>query len=165
MKSRANRLFLVILVVFAASQKLDINGIQTLLAIGGNFYNDLFRLVLAKIPLVIGFAWVGMLFSTTTITQRHYISRFALKPVYTAALAVLVVVLSDFAMADATLNLQYSHWYNSIAPLPNYFYWLIISFFLTWLGFKLKLFATKLPAVAFHAVFAQLLLFALLSFS
>lgn len=150
------------ILVVIATIIIEIVGVETGMIFGEYIYSSVLQSLIKNVPLAIGFAWLGMLFSTTTLTQRIYIERFSVKPIMAAAIVALLMVLFDWILEPAAIELNYWQWSKSGIPLQNYLAWFVFSFIFSFPGNKLKIFDFKLPAIALHAFFAQIIYFVII---
>ena len=136
-------------------------GVKTGLIFGEYVYGSVLKPAISQVPLAIGFAWMGMLFSSTSVTQRFILNHYSLKPVGAAAVVALCMVLFDFMMEPAAVKLNYWDWEGATIPVQNYLAWFLISLVLAWSGFRLKVLSARMPRFAFHAYFGQIFYFLL----
>lgn len=136
-------------------------GVKTGVIFGEYVYGETLLPQLFGVPVAIGFAWLCMLLCTVAVLQRA-IPRFANTNIVLASSAIAaVMVLFDFAMEPAAMALGYWNWAGDVVPYQNYLGWFVISFLFSIVGLELKLFREKLPPLAVHAFFAQLIYFAM----
>lgn len=138
--------------VIIASIFIEWIGVKTGIIFGSYRYGTILKPFIDKVPIAIGFAWLGMLLSSITVSQKLF-----QKPYFIIVIsAALFMTIFDFFMEPAAIKLQYWTWTTDIIPFQNYLAWFIISLFFLLVGFKLKLFNTKINNIPFHAYFAQL---------
>jgi putative membrane protein len=136
-------------------------GVKTGVIFGEYIYGETLLPQLFGVPVAIGFAWLCMLLCTVAVLQRA-IPRFANMNIVLASSAIAVVmVLFDFVMEPAAMALGYWNWAGNTVPYQNYLGWFVISFLFSLFGLKMRLFQEKLPPLAVHAFFAQLIYFAM----
>ncbi len=152
-------LWSILIVTFTLS--IEIIGVNTGLVFGDYSYGEILRPFLYKTPVVIGFAWLSMLISSTALTRTFLRAKFTDNRFKTAFIVATVMVVFDFFMEPAAVKLGYWSWQSEIIPIKNYISWFLVSFLFSMIATKWRLFSTRLTPVAFHAFFAQLLYFIL----
>ena len=159
---QAIRFWFWIAVVFLGGLLAEIAGVITGSVFGQYHYGDVLRPQIAGVPLAIGFAWLGMTLSSMAVAQCLLPT---LRPLWLAALlSAAGMVLFDFFMEPAAVKLGYWQWENSAIPLQNYLAWFFLGGVFAALGVGLRLFEGRLPRVAFHAYWAQLIYFIIIHF-
>jgi len=152
------------LFVIVASFLLEFIGVQTGAIFGEYFYLDTLQPVLGSVPLVIGFAWLGMIISSIALAQRITYSRTK-SHFLVALLAAVFMVIFDFFMEPAAMKLGYWRWTENTIPLRNYLAWFVFGGIFSYIGVRLGLFKRKISIVAVHAYVAQLLYFLIVNLS
>lgn len=134
-------------------------GVKTGVIFGNYIYGETLQPQLFNVPIAIGFAWLCMLLCTIAVLQRVF-PRFAnTNMILTSSTIAIGMVLFDFIMEPAAIALGYWKWAGDWVPYQNYIGWFVISFVLSSFGLKMKLFQEKLPSIAVHGFFAQLIYF------
>ncbi len=136
-------------------------GVRTGRIFGHYHYGEILQPMLYGVPLAIGFAWLCMLLTSVAVFQRLSPKALQSNAVTFASGAAVFMVLFDFIMEPAATVLNYWNWKDGLIPVQNYIAWYVISFLFVIFGRSLGLFRKKLPLIAFHAYFAQLIYFAL----
>ncbi len=127
-------------------------GVKTGIIFGSYRYGTILKPFINKVPIAIGFAWLGMLLTSIAVSQKLF-----QKPYFIIVIsAALFMTIFDFFMEPAAIKLQYWNWTTDIIPFQNYLAWFIISLFFLLVGFRLKLFNRKINNIPFHAYLAQL---------
>jgi len=147
--------------VIIASIFIEWIGVKTGIIFGSYRYGPILKPFIDKVPVAIGFAWLGMLLSSISVSQKLFQKPYLIIVIF----AALFMTIFDFFMEPAAIKLHYWKWTTEIIPFQNYLAWFIISLFFILVGFKLKLFNAKINNVPFHAYFAQLGYFLLVHLS
>lgn len=123
-------------------------------------YGETLQPILSGVPIAIGFAWLGMLLTSAAVAQR-ILPKFSNYSTLIQAVSIsFLMVLFDVVMEPAAMKLIYWTWLGaSSIPIQNFIAWFVISFFFAMTGVRIGLFKEKLPAIVFHAYFAQLIYF------
>jgi putative membrane protein len=151
------------LIVFAGSVFVEYLGVQTGIVFGTYSYGTTLKPTVGSVPLVIGFAWLSMLLSSMAVMER-LLGRFGTVPLVLKALTVsLLMVIFDYIMEPAAVELGYWSWEGGIIPVQNYLAWFIISFVFVILAYGLNLFKKGVPVISRHAYYAQLMYFVLVN--
>jgi putative membrane protein len=134
-------------------------GVKTGKIFGHYAYGATLQPILFGVPIAIGFAWLCMLLTSTAVMQRILPKFFNYHFLIQAISISLLMVLFDIVMEPAAMKLGYWNWQDGSIPLLNFIAWFVISFVFAVIGLRLRLFKAKLPAIVFHAYFAQLVYF------
>jgi hypothetical protein len=145
--------------VIVVSFLIELAGVKTGAIFGAYEYGKTLLPTIAKVPIAIGFAWLGMIMSSAALAQRLFFSRLVGKPHRMALVIALLMVSFDFFMEPAAMRLGYWSWQDGAVPLQNYLAWFVLGYIFAHLGWRLGLFTQKQPALAMHAYFAQLVYF------
>ena len=157
-KIRLKLLFWAIL-VFVTSFALEWLGVKTGIIFGHYAYGETLQPIVFGVPIAIGFAWLGMLLTSTAVVQR-ILPKFSNYHFMVRAVSIsLLMVLFDIVMEPAAMKLGYWTWLGGSIPIQNFIAWFMISYFFVMIGLRMKLFKEKSPAIVFHAYFAQLIYF------
>ncbi len=155
-------------IVAISCYSLEFIGVKTGLIFGHYYYTDVWIPAFRGVPLAISFAWLGMLLTSFGLMQR--LALLQTRPVWMRALAVAVLMtIFDVFMEPVAVKLNYWQWLDKtghsffVAPLQNYFAWFVISYVLAFGAMRQGLFAEKMPRVALHGYWAQLLYFAMVA--
>jgi hypothetical protein len=140
-------------------------GVKTGLIFGEYIYGTNLPPYIGSVPVAIGFAWLGMLLASVTLGQKLFPHFFRGNSLQSAFLAATFMTLFDAFMEPAAIRLGYWTWHSGVIPLQNYGAWFLVSFSLTWIGFRMGLFQRKLSPLGIHAYAAQLIYFILVYFS
>jgi putative membrane protein len=153
------------LAVFVLSFIIETIGMKTGLIFGEYLYGPVLKPQISGVPIAIGSAWFTMLICSAAITQKYEKTRVILKPVAQVFLIAFLMLLFDFIMEPAAIKLNYWRWESDFIPIQNYIAWFILGFLFSTLGSVLGVFKNRIPPVALHAYFAQLIYFVLIIFS
>ncbi len=147
------------ILVIIASYFIEWLGVISGQIFGHYAYGDTLQPILFDVPIAIGFAWLCMLLTSTAVVQR-ILPKFSNYHFITQAISIsLLMVLFDLVMEPAAMKLGYWNWLDGSIPIQNFIAWFGISLFFALIGLRMKLFREKLPALVFHAYFAQLVYF------
>lgn len=135
---------------------IELAGVKTGAIFGSYFYGETLQPALWEIPLVIGFAWLGIIISAAVISQRLMPERFSRRPFLIAVCIAMLMVIFDVLMEPAAMKLGYWTWYEGIVPWRNYLAWFVFGFILSYIGLRLGLLMEKSLPLAVHAYVAQL---------
>ncbi|MDZ7401880.1 MAG: carotenoid biosynthesis protein [candidate division KSB1 bacterium] len=147
------------MLVIIASFWIEWLGVKTGKIFGNYAYGETLQPILLGVPIAIGFAWLCMLLTSTAVVQR-ILPKFSSYHFILQAISIsLLMVLFDIVMEPAAMKLGYWTWLGDSIPIQNFIAWFMISFIFAIIGLRLRLFQAKLPAIVFHAYFAQLVYF------
>ncbi|MGH7452319.1 MAG: carotenoid biosynthesis protein [bacterium] len=135
---------------------IELAGVKTGIIFGLYFYGETLQPTLWKIPLAIGFAWLGMIISAAVISQRLLPARFSRRPLLMAACIAILMVIFDVFMEPAAMKLGYWIWHEGVVPWRNYLAWFVFGFIFSYIGLRLGLLMEKSSPLAMHANVAQL---------
>lgn len=159
-KTRLRLLFWSILVILA-SFLIEWLGVKSGKIFGHYAYGETLQPILFGVPIAIGFAWLCMLLTSTAVVQR-ILPKFSNYHFIIQAISIsLLMVLFDLVMEPAAMKLGYWTWLEGSIPIQNFIAWFGISLLFAMIGLRMKLFQLRLPAIVFHAYFAQLIYFGL----
>lgn len=134
-------------------------GVKSGRIFGSYQYGTTLQPVFQGVPMAIGFAWLVMLLSSTAIWQRLQ-ERLLFKNKFIAATGIAsLMVIFDLVMEPAAMKLGYWNWAGNHIPIQNYLAWFIISWSMIYIALKSEIFDKKMPSIAVHAYFAQLVYF------
>ena len=152
------------LLVIVGGYWIEWLGIHTRCIFGSYSYGEVLQPNVFGVPIAIGFAWLCMLLSSVAVIQRLYPNYGRLNIYLFGVMISLFMVIFDGVMEPAATRLGYWNWHSDVIPVQNFVAWFSISFIFALFGLKLGLFYQKLPGVAFHAFFAQLIYFGMVIF-
>jgi putative membrane protein len=147
------------MLVIIGSFAIEWLGVKTGKIFGHYAYGETLQPILFGVPIAIGFAWLCMLLTSTAVMQRILPKISNYHFVIQAISISLLMVLFDIVMEPAAMKLGYWTWLGGSIPIQNFIAWFVISFVFAIIGLRLCLFKVKLPAIVFHAYFAQLVYF------
>jgi putative membrane protein len=153
-------LFLIwAILVIVGSFAIELLGVKTGNIFGPYAYGETLRPIMFGVPIAIGFAWLSMLLTSSAVVQR-ILPKFSNFHFVIQAISIsLLMVLFDIVMEPAAMKLDYWTWLGGSIPIKNFIAWFVISLFWAIVGVRIGLFKEKLPAIVFHAYFAQLIYF------
>ena len=163
--SANRRWWLWLAFVFVASIALEWVGVKTGKVFGDYHYGSVLKPFIGPVPLAIGFAWILMTLSGLALAQRALRDRAGEQIFAAAGLTAFFMLIFDLFMESAAMRLDYWQWANGVVDLANYRVWFVGGFIFTWLGLKFKALPKRIPSLAIHAYFAQLLYFILVNLS
>jgi putative membrane protein len=147
------------ILVIVGSFVIEWFGVRTGKIFGLYFYGEALQPILSGVPIAIGFAWLCILLTSVAVVQR-ILQKFSNYHFIIQAISIsLLMVLFDIVMEPAAMKLSYWTWLGDSIPIQNFIAWFVISLLFGLIGLPLNLFKEKLPAVVFHAYFAQLIYF------
>lgn len=149
------------MLVIIGSFLIEWLGVKSGKIFGHYAYGETLQPILFGVPIAIGFAWLCMLLTSTAVMQR-ILPKFSSYHFIIQAISIsLLMVLFDIVMEPAAMKLGYWTWLGGSIPIQNFIAWFGISFIFALIALPMDLFKTKLPAIVFHAYFAQLIYFGL----
>ena len=162
------------ILVVAGCYWIEFIGVKTGVIFGEYAYTGVWTPSYKGVPFAIGFAWLGMLLSSFACMQAARsgalsATLFGRSPALQAAFVAAQMTVFDVFMEPVAVKLHYWGWAGQsdaaffVAPLQNYAAWFIIGYALAFLALRLGLFQRAMPRVAFHAYWAQLLYFAMIT--
>ena len=153
-------LFVIISSIFVESL-----GVKTGMIFGEYQYGENLPPYIASVPLAIGFAWLGMLFSSMSLVSILLPKSWLRHDVVLILGTALFMTLFDFFMEPAATKLQYWIWQDGDIPFKNYVAWFIISYIFAWIGVQLKVLTENISVMGTHAYLAQFIYFIMIYFS
>lgn len=149
------------ILVIIASFLIEWLGVKSGKIFGHYAYGETLQPILFGVPIAIGFAWLCMLLTSTAVVQRLLPKLSSYHFIIQAISISLLMVLFDLVMEPAAMKLGYWIWLDGSIPIQNFIAWFGISLIFALIAVAMSLFKAKLPAIAFHAYFAQLIYFGL----
>ena len=125
-------------------------------------YGQILQPQLDAVPIAIGFAWLLSVIGAVGCAQQILGDRYYQKKARFLTASVLMLVLFDFFMEPAAIELGYWSWLEGTIPLQNYFAWFFIGGILVLCGDRLGLFQKRYSPLACHFYIAQVLYFGLI---
>ena len=153
------------LLVFAVGIGVEVLGVQTGWIFGAYIYGDLLKPFIARVPVAMGFAWLGMLLCSAAVAQRVPETKVTRSALGQVLLIALLMLLFDLLMESAAVKLGYWRWLDGTIPFRNYLAWFLISLVFAYLGVRMGIFREKVPSFVAHAYVAQLMYFGLAGLS
>ena len=136
-------------------------GVRTGQIFGAYMYGQTLRPSIDGVPICIGCAWFVMLVASVTVVQTITPKSVVKSTIKLALCVSLLMVIFDLFMEPAAGMLGYWIWTDNHIPLQNYLAWFGVSFIFAMIGISVGLFSQRLPRIAFHFYFAQLIYFGL----
>ncbi len=147
---------------------LEWYGVHSGKVFGPYAYGKVLQPQLLKVPVVIGFAWLTMILSSTGVMEwivcrfdRTCPLRFRSAGVKVILIALLMVFF-DWVMEPAAVRLDYWRWLEEEIPLQNYSAWFVFSLLYAAAALRLGLLKNGWPALARHVWLAQIIYFMLI---
>lgn len=155
-------------IVTVATYIIEFIGVKTGLIFGHYAYTDVWIPAFRGVPFAIGFAWLGMLLTSFGLMQR--ITALENRSIWLKAFVIAILMtIFDIFMEPVAVKLNYWQWIDKtghaffVAPMKNYLAWFVISYVLALGALRVGLFAQKMPRVALHGYWAQLLYFSMVA--
>ena len=148
--------------VIVASFGIEWFGVRTGKIFGAYVYGQTLQPSIEGVPISIGCAWFVMLIASMAVAQTIAPKSVARSAIKSACFVALLMVCFDLLMEPAAVKLNYWIWVNNHVPLQNYLAWFGLSFLFVTIGLQMGLFRQRLPRIAFHSYFAQLVYFGLI---
>ncbi|MDF1572577.1 MAG: carotenoid biosynthesis protein [Bacteroidales bacterium] len=143
------------LVIYSGGFIVEIAGVNTGLIFGSYEYGPTLGPQLFHTPLIIGVNWLMLVYASLVIT-----SRFIEKRYFRVLVAAVLMVVYDFALEPAAIDLDMWDWGGPV-PMQNYIAWLVISLVLVWFADRTG-FVNRENKIAAPLFFVQLGFFILL---
>ena len=118
-----SRFVIFILIVIALTSIAEWTGIHTSLLFGHYAYGNTLGFKLNGVPLIIGFNWFLLIYSTGVAMQRSPIKSKWIRLVTGA----LILVTLDLLIEPVAVCFNYWHWAGGIVPITNYITWFLLS--------------------------------------
>jgi putative membrane protein len=123
------RFWLVSFLIFLAGIAVEIAGVSTGLLFGEYSYGNTLGPKIFHTPVMIGVNWFLLVYSTLSIVDRYIET-----PYFRAVAAAVLMVVYDFALEPAAIQLDMWTWAGGAVPLQNYLAWFIIAFIFNYVG-------------------------------
>jgi len=143
-------------VIFSAGIILEIIGVNTGLIFGEYEYGPTLGPKIFHTPVMIGVNWLMLVYASLVVT-----SRFIEKSYYRVLIAAAMMVVYDFALEPAAIDLDMWNWGGAV-PMQNYIAWFVISFVLLLFADRTH-FINRDNKIAAPLFFIQLVFFILLN--
>jgi uncharacterized membrane protein len=151
------------ILIVIAGLGLEWFGINHSWLFGAYHYKPTLQPQIDRVPLAIGFAWLGILLSAGGFAQ-WLLQRQNSKSFFAQAfLTALLMTAFDAMMEPAAVRLQYWIWQSSTIPMRNYLIWYLAGQIFSLSFLLLGLYSIPLPRLLRHAFTAQLLYFLLVN--
>ena len=160
-QQQRTQLILWSLYVVIGSFGIEWLGVRTGQIFGAYTYGQTLRPFIDSVPVCIGCAWFVLLIASAAVVQTIAPKLLLKSPIKLAVCISLLMVFFDLFMEPAAGMLDYWIWEDNRIPLQNYLAWFGVSFMFTIIGISGGLFSQRLPQIAFHFYFAQLIYFGL----
>lgn len=146
-----------LLLVGVAGYGVEVLGIQTGFPFGNYVYGKNLGVKIYDTPLLIGLNWAMLIYCTSRIFN-------VFKPIYLqAGIGAALMLLYDFALEPAAIELGLWQWQGNSIPMSNYISWFIISFIMHWAILK---FLPKSPnKIAMPLYLIQFIFFVIINLS
>ena len=150
--------------VIVVSFGIEWLGVQTGAIFGEYTYGQTLRPSIGGVPISIGCAWFVMLIASTAVAQKIAPKSLTENRLHLACVVAVLMVCFDLLMEPAAVKLDYWTWLDNNVPLQNYLVWFGLSFIFATIGLQTGVLRQKLPPIAVHFYFAQLIYFGLVVF-
>jgi bisanhydrobacterioruberin hydratase len=162
-KYRTNLIYYFTFVI-VVSWLVEFVGAKTGLIFGHFTYGDVLQPKIFGVPIAIGFAWISSIIVSIAIMQKYAKINLRIFSSFKKSLiAGILITIFDYFLEMAAIKLGFWSWNIGIVPTQNYLAWFAFGTLFSYIGYKFKLLDTKLPSIAHHLFFAQLLFFVLSS--
>jgi putative membrane protein len=148
---------LIAFVVFLIGFFVEVVGVKTGLLFGSYNYGVTLGWKFLDVPIVIGFNWVLLSFTSNSITNRYIKNNYV-----SALLAANLMVGLDYLIEPIAIKLDYWSWEDGIIPIQNFMMWLITAFVIQLILNYSKLKLSFKVGLAMFTI--QILFFLLLNF-
>ena len=115
--------------IFVAGIAVEVVGVSTGLLFGEYSYGGTLGPKIFHTPLMIGVNWFILVYSSLSIVDRYIET-----PYFRAVGAAVLMVIYDFALEPAAMQLDMWNWSGGAVPLQNYLAWFIIAFIFNYVG-------------------------------
>ena len=161
---KKDKFFLWSIGIIVSSFVIECLGVWSGWVFGKYEYGSTLYPSIAGVPISICFAWYVILTSSFAVVKRVVPKSFIQNQFSLACIVALVMVIFDFFMEPAAINLSYWSWKNGHVPIQNYLSWFTFSFVLARISIHLNLPHDKMSKIVFHSYFAQFIYFGLVGF-
>ena len=124
----AIKLILIIISAFL----IEWAGVKTGFIFGMYWYGHTLGWNLWGVPILIGFNWLVLILSSTSIIQIGGVFNKFPSFVRSLSVASLMVIL-DYFIEPVAVYFHYWHWRSGIIPYQNYIAWFVFSFLFSWI--------------------------------
>ena len=133
-QSEVNKNFLLFVVCcFLAGFGVELAGVQTGLIFGEYSYGDALGWKVMETPLMIGVNWVMLIVATSA-----WVSEFSLPAWANPLLVASIMTALDIIIEPVAIAIGFWDWAEPTVPIQNYIAWFAISYFLSFVYFRLR---------------------------
>lgn len=159
-----NRYLIYFCFVVIISWLIEYIGVKTGYIFGTYKYGEVLKPQIFQVPLAIGFAWFSSLIVSIGIMQKYTKINLRLISNFKKALiAGFLMTVFDYILEIAAIKLGYWQWGIGIVPSINYVAWFVFGTTFAYFGYKFDILNQRLPRIAHHLFFAQIIYFILSS--
>jgi len=160
-----NKISVFFIFMVCAGFLIEFAGVKTGYVFGRYTYGTILKPQLFEVPIAIGFAWFSTLMVSVAVMQKYIRINLRLMAVWKKSLIVgVLMMVFDYFLEHAAMNLTYWTWQIGIVPTVNYFSWFILGSLFAFIGYKSDLLNKSLPESVHHLFFAQIIFFLLSMF-
>jgi putative membrane protein len=131
------KVFWAFLGIYLISFIVEAIGVNTGQVFGYYTYGSGLGPKVFKTPIIIGFNWLFLIYTTSSVVERWHIH-----PISKIIIASIGMLLYDLVLEQLAPKLEMWHWKNEIIPLQNYLAWfglaLLFQSILKILNIKIK---------------------------
>lgn len=141
-------------IVYVAALTLSAMGVTTGRIFGSFFFGQNLGFQLGDTPLVIGVFWL-LLSYCSSATATWFTQRFSVlnKPIITALLASVIMLIVDLLLEPVASTIDFWYWKNRDVPFQNYTAWFVFAFAYNFLFQQLEVDANNKIARWFMLLF------------
>ena len=161
-KLYSNRLIIWFILVYIFSVFVENIGVKTGLIFGEYIYGPVLWPFIGYVPAAIGFAWINMLIPSLVLSSMILIKGAGTSRIVLSVMTGLLMVIFDFFLEPAAIELNFWTWASVQVPLQNYLAWFILGALFAWTGLRLGVLDRGYPRYVYHAYFSQLIYFLLI---
>lgn len=112
----------LLLSIFILSFIIESIGVNTGVIFGNYQYGNNLGPKIFNTPIIIGFNWVFLVYSTAII-----VNKLKLHPVYKVLIASISMLIYDLTMEQMAPELGMWYWQDELIPLQNYLAWFALA--------------------------------------
>lgn len=148
------KLYLIILSVAILGFLIEVIGVKTGIIFGNYQYGNAFGFSLFSVPILIGFNWAILLYSTSQFCKFK-------NRLINVLIGSCLMTFIDFFIEHIASKYDFWYWENNQIPIQNYLAWFLISVALNLLFQKNLSKSNNITAKGFYVI--QLLFFVILN--
>lgn len=132
-EQRSRNFYIAIIIAYLVGYWIEVIGINTGLIFGEYVYDSALGFKVFGTPLMIGINWMMLILSIGAVFSRLNTNWFV-----KSLISALAMTSLDYIIEPVAIVYDFWHWNTSTIPLQNYLAWLITSFLLFTIYFRLK---------------------------